>query len=196
MDEIQPTQLTQVCKTCCIEKPVSAYRNSRVAPHAPCTECNKCVESRRKPTSKRIVYNRERSRAHAHANKGRKRTGTAPRDPERLRARRLLMRAVRRGEVSRPSTCTKCGASEIPQGHHKDYARPFDVEWLCRSCHSKAHRKPDPEPTPPPPKRAYCKNGHELTPETTHYRAYGDSTYRRCNECSRLAAARRPYRKH
>jgi hypothetical protein len=54
-----------------------------------------------------------------------------------------LRAAIKRGIVTRPEVCQKCGL--IPprnakgysgiHGHHHDYTKPLDVEWLCAKCH-------------------------------------------------------------
>ena len=61
------------------------------------------------------------------------------------KAGRLVRDAVRRGDLVRPKICEKCGlpgsvskdGRMTIQGHHKDYSRPLDVEWLCAKCHRK-----------------------------------------------------------
>lgn len=55
--------------------------------------------------------------------------------PDHARARDLVNKAVQDGRMVRPSTCEACGCSCKPDGHHDDYAEPFSVRWLCRSCH-------------------------------------------------------------
>lgn len=49
----------------------------------------------------------------------------------------VVRRAIGKGVLVRPSVCEGCGATgrQITAAHH-DYARPLDVRWLCRSCHS------------------------------------------------------------
>jgi hypothetical protein len=39
-----------------------------------------------------------------------------------------------------PKHLCPCGVSAV-QAHHSDYARPFDIEWLCRRHHKAADRK-------------------------------------------------------
>lgn len=53
-----------------------------------------------------------------------------------------LRNAIRRGDVVKPNTCSKCGEkpSRI-EGHHEDYSKPFDVVWLCPPCHRKLHKE-------------------------------------------------------
>jgi len=69
------------------------------------------------------------------------------RNPEKFltarRAARVLLRlAVRRGLVEKWSACEICGATtKRIDGHHKDYTKPLEVEWLCSSCHGERHRK-------------------------------------------------------
>jgi hypothetical protein len=66
--------------------------------------------------------------------------------PEKARARRLVRDAIKRGHLSRPSECSRCGGnpgqrsdgrSLIHAHHSKGYDNPLDVEWLCVSCHAK-----------------------------------------------------------
>lgn len=62
------------------------------------------------------------------------------RDPIKKQARQRLNVAVRAGLVVRPTACARCGAERRVAGHHYDYSRPLDVEWLCYPCHGKEHR--------------------------------------------------------
>lgn len=36
----------------------------------------------------------------------------------------------------------RCGTDKNVHGHHHDYSKPLDVEWLCSTCHGIEHRKP------------------------------------------------------
>lgn len=38
-----------------------------------------------------------------------------------------------------PLTCEHCGEANT-EAHHENYNRPLDVQWLCKSCHTKLHR--------------------------------------------------------
>lgn len=60
------------------------------------------------------------------------------RHPEKKAARKKFNLAVRDGKIQR-QPCHKCGAAEA-HGHHHDYSKPFDVEWLCSVCHGREHR--------------------------------------------------------
>lgn len=51
-------------------------------------------------------------------------------------------RALKEGRLVRPDACSRCGGDgdgKAIEGHHHDYTKPLDVEWLCRSCHRLAH---------------------------------------------------------
>lgn len=61
----------------------------------------------------------------------------------RKRAHLKLFKAVRSKKII-PGPCEICGTKKV-DGHHEDYNRPYDVKWLCRSCHLALHRyKNDP----------------------------------------------------
>jgi hypothetical protein len=57
-------------------------------------------------------------------------------------ARQVFSNAVRDGRITKPAACSAC-EQEVPRrrlhGHHDDYSRPLDVEWLCARCHRQAH---------------------------------------------------------
>ncbi len=55
------------------------------------------------------------------------------------RARNKLTTAIARGTITRPSGCSECGKTGKVEGHHFDYRKALDVEWLCRQCHAKRH---------------------------------------------------------
>ncbi len=68
--------------------------------------------------------------------------------PEKTLAQQILHRALRKGEIIKPSVCNVCGEKErlardgrtlLQAHHHNGYDKPFDVKWLCVWCHSKEH---------------------------------------------------------
>ena len=63
---------------------------------------------------------------------------------ERRAARTILRLAVRDGKIVKPDRCSRCHKcveeKRLLHGHHHDYNKPLDVEWLCSVCHGKEHR--------------------------------------------------------
>lgn len=56
------------------------------------------------------------------------------------RARGAVHRAVARGDLLKPESCSGCGRSGIRiHAHHHDYKKPLDVAWLCQRCHVVEH---------------------------------------------------------
>jgi hypothetical protein len=62
---------------------------------------------------------------------------------EKGRARSALTSAVHAGRITKPSHCERCGDRVSDptdlHGHHHDYSKPLEVEWLCRGCHGGEH---------------------------------------------------------
>lgn len=50
-----------------------------------------------------------------------------------------LNRAVKKGKLIKPSQCSSCGKAGYIEAHHDDYNKPFEVRWLCKSCHKYHH---------------------------------------------------------
>lgn len=63
------------------------------------------------------------------------------------RAQNLAERAVEKGILQRPQQCQRCGQSgrfsdgrSDIQGHHADYNKPLEVQWICQRCHHEWHK--------------------------------------------------------
>ena len=52
------------------------------------------------------------------------------------KARYLLNYHLKRGNIKKPDSCTKCNKVKKLEGHHIDYSKPLEVIWVCRPCHS------------------------------------------------------------
>lgn len=63
-------------------------------------------------------------------------------NPEKVRAQKLVARAVRRGDLIKPDRCEAvgCCATKIA-AHHDDYRRPLQVIWLCADHHERVHHR-------------------------------------------------------
>lgn len=60
---------------------------------------------------------------------------------EKYIAQKKLTNRVYLGIIIKPPTCEHCGKVTLLHGHHNDYNKPFDVVWLCPSCHGQMHRR-------------------------------------------------------
>ena len=52
------------------------------------------------------------------------------------RAHQTVLRAITRGELVRPDSCSQCGSVGMIQAAHHDYTDPLNIRWLCPSCHT------------------------------------------------------------
>lgn len=66
-----------------------------------------------------------------------------PLRPQDERARGSVRDAVLRGDLAVPAHCERCGVPNrrcsdgrrYLHAHHRDHAKPLDVQWLCARCH-------------------------------------------------------------
>ena len=137
----------QECCSCLKMIPESEFYKRKRAKNGLRSRCKRChcrqSVRTRNPELARITSNRSRRRrrredpelfrARERARKRKKNSKT--------RAREVLNRAVRSGLIARPKNCSECGAEhDRINGHHTDYDKPLDVEWLCPPCHGRRHR--------------------------------------------------------
>jgi hypothetical protein len=138
----------KLCPTCQTEKSeVEFYRCNRSASGLK-SQCKVCHTKgnlySRDANKKREANARHMAKARAeNPNKFRERDklqGRKREKDERYRARYLLNDAVRAGKILKPSVCSACLLEKKLTAHHRDYSKPFDVDWLCYKCHAKEHR--------------------------------------------------------
>lgn len=70
----------------------------------------------------------------------------------KARAHKAVAKAVADGCLNRPDACELCGERHRIYGHHEDYSKPLDVDWLCAWCHRLIH---------PGPHQRYQEDVHE-----------------------------------
>lgn len=57
------------------------------------------------------------------------------------KAHQLVMFAIKLGVIKKDVECSKCGSTKRIEGHHEDYDKPLEVEWLCNACHQRLHKR-------------------------------------------------------
>ena len=62
-------------------------------------------------------------------------------NPQKRKAQSAAGRAVRCGKLVPLTNCEGCQKEAKLQKHHPDYSKPLYVQWLCTTCHGKAHWK-------------------------------------------------------
>lgn len=107
---------------------------------------------------------------------------------QRTKARRYLQVAVRLGWIDglkpgeRP-VCEGCGACENVDGHHRDYEKMYEVDWLCRICHAAEHRGELVRNGPPAPRIILTKPCEFCGKDTPRGEMRGLKVF--CNECEK-----------
>lgn len=144
----------KVCSQCDTRKPLSSFgrdERSKTGYRAECKACNR-ARSRERYAANRTARREEKrlyEASHREEAKARVRAWRL-KHPERRdggdkvkRSARVAVRdAVHNGRVTKPESCEDCGGA-FPKaklhGHHEDYSKPLEVEWLCPECHGKRH---------------------------------------------------------
>ncbi|HUS02411.1 MAG TPA: hypothetical protein VMY77_11825 [Chitinophagaceae bacterium] len=100
------------------------------------TTCSKC-DNQLEPT--RVNKQAYCMPCHAEYMRGTRPTypELTPEQKKKDCARSYLGVYIRRGKVTK-QPCEKCG-NEKAEGHHENYDKPLEVQWLCRECHLDLH---------------------------------------------------------
>ncbi len=130
------------CKKCNVERMKERWNKGLV-------QVNKLEKSEYDRTRREnnVIRSRQNQQAKAWTLGNLERIKTAAENrkllfPEKIRAQRMVINAVQRGRIEKPDACSCCGKNtpgNILHGHHDDYSKPLEVDWLCASCHGLRH---------------------------------------------------------
>ena len=114
------------CCRCKEEKDLKEFNKDKSAKDGLQKKCKICLKDYRQ-------LNREKINQYQKQYK--------KRSPEKQRARLKLNYAVKSGRIHKPLYCSSCDRDKYLEAHHTDYSKPFDVTWLCRTCHRELHSR-------------------------------------------------------
>lgn len=153
----------KLCRECNVEKPLSEFYVHGQMKDGHLNKCKHCVKARidkylkANPDKKKqwaLNYaNSEtglkKAKAYLSTEKGKavrknKTNNYRKNHPIRDRARYLVSYEIQCGRLIRPNVCSCCNAECKPHGHHDNYTKPLEVEWLCEPCHKLWHRQNKP----------------------------------------------------
>lgn len=141
------------CIKCGIEKPLEDFykRGSAGGRSNKCKECTKSDVrlNRSINLDKYKSYDRQRAsnpdrvearKAYAKTDAGiesaaRARRNYKRKNMDKVVATNAVNNGLRDGKFTKPLNCSACGSGGIIQGHHWDYSKPLEVQWLCIPCH-------------------------------------------------------------
>ncbi len=150
--------MTKTCLMCKVEKSLDDFYPHQSTRDGRDTYCKLCTKERNKRKYDRVmqdpklravrraqtrITNAKWRKANPQKNHASERA-YQDREPEKMHARWSLRGAVRRGNLVKPKVCSCCRQPTLANdlhGHHADYGKPLDVEWLCRECHGDRTRK-------------------------------------------------------
>jgi hypothetical protein len=147
----------KACKRCKATKPLSEFYKTRLGSakhYSRCKECTKavvrayreaggerykeyCRKKQKEP--KHVEARREYMRARPELHKRINAKWVAA-NPEKVKARRAVEHAIKKGKLEK-LPCSVCGSFYRTHGHHEDYSKPLDVNWLCATHHAARHRE-------------------------------------------------------
>lgn len=131
------------CSQCSLKKEtIEFYKNSRTPDglQSYCKVCYQKYDRYRYYTHKEKRLAKERKYYNLHKDKANEKSlKSKAKYPEKWKARQDLRNAVASGKIKK-LPCEVCGDEKV-HGHHEDYKKPFQVQWLCVKHHYEKHRK-------------------------------------------------------
>lgn len=158
--------MKKVCTKCGVEKLTSEY-NIRSDSGKLRNECKKCMIAKSKEwRSANIQHCKDRDKKYYYEhwdekqlqrkrwienNKDKHRlivrkaiSRFNAKNPERIKAYRAVLNAIRSGRLIIPDKCEKCGKESNLEGHHHngyDEENKLNLQWLCVKCHGHLRRQ-------------------------------------------------------
>lgn len=128
------------CKTCKRSLPEADFYRSGKSYLSECKDCWKTRVKARRLTNPAVrEYDRKRAKLpHRVANATRITREWRAKNPDAAKAHHIVAAAIRSGALTR-EPCAICATGVHVHAHHKDYAKPLEIIWLCARCHHRLH---------------------------------------------------------
>jgi len=134
------------CSSCKVEKSLDNFfphQRTQDGYRARCKQCDNEISVIKYQTDPEIRKKKlARVKAYYEKNKEKWRDKDRKRRekyPEKYKAKAAINSALESGKIEK-KPCEMCGDTKS-FGHHPDYNKPLEVQWLCRKHHSFVHRK-------------------------------------------------------
>ena len=153
----------KVCRECGVKKELNAFYKHAAMLDGHLNKCIECVKDRVKKHRElnldkikaydlaraKTPYRMAKNKAYAQSEKGKLAHKKAlvnyrKRYPLIYVSKLLTKKALKHGELVRPTHCSECNSTHKIEGHHDDYTKPLDVRWLCEKCHKNWHNYNEP----------------------------------------------------
>lgn len=130
------------CRVCGSVKPAAEFYPRQLRTCGTIGECMECTKQRvrrhRAANDNVRAYDRERAKTPERiAHRAKVSREWRQQNPQAYKAQTAVGNALRDGRLQR-GECLFCGGRG-DHAHHRDYARPLDVIWLCARCHHRLH---------------------------------------------------------
>ena len=133
------------CSKCKAMKELTEFYKSRSRKdglQCYCKECCRKITQKYQQTETGKVVSRKGQQKYRQSEAGRAGRQNSSQKyrqlyPEKFKAHDAVKYAVSTGKLLRPNHCESCFKECRPEGHHEDYSKPLEVEWLCTECHIK-----------------------------------------------------------
>ena len=135
----------KTCSKCEIEKSEFEFGKQTAAKdglHPWCKVCKSVTDSEYSQTEAGKASHQKAKRAYKKTKASKESYRKYRLDnPEKAKARSAVSGAIRSGRLTRSDFCESCFQEEFAEGHHEDYSKPLDVDWLCIECHIELHKE-------------------------------------------------------
>lgn len=139
----------KTCKRCKEAKHPSQFYKLKTMKDGLNAECKECTKDRQRirriqnPDRAREIdrkkYLNRKSKALQWCREYKEKHKDNPEYIRRRKANYAMGNAVRDGRLAKPDRCEACGNAGRIEGHHPDYDKPLEVNWLCSPCHRRVH---------------------------------------------------------
>ncbi len=133
------------CSACGELKPKTEFQKRAMSHDGVTASCKSCLKARDAKRFQDDPKVRGRHRRYQATPAGKESVNKSRKkwlgeNPEKRAAHVILGNRVSSGHVIKPDACEGCEATTRLDGHHEDYSKPLDVQWLCRTCHTRKHK--------------------------------------------------------